>query len=188
MKSVPKSLLKLLAEVGPLTVFFIANLKFGIFEATAAFMIAVALALPLAWYVERRLPVLPLIGAVMVGVFGTLTLVLQDETFIKLKPTIVNVMFALILVGGVLFDRPLLKWLLGSVLALDPAGWRKLTLRWAVFFLALAVLNEIVWRGTSTDIWINFKVFVVMPLTLIFSVAQFPLIRRHLVAPEKTAE
>lgn len=175
----------MVAEVGPLTVFFLANIKFGIFPATAAFMVAVAAALPLAWWLERRLPVLPLIGAVMVGIFGTLTLVLQDETFIKVKPTIVNVMFGVVLAGGLLFDRPLLKWLFGSVLTLDALGWRKLTARWAIFFFALAVLNEIIWRSTTTDTWVSFKVFAVMPLTIIFSAAQFPLIRRHLVQPDQ---
>jgi len=181
-------LLKLAVEIGPLAIFFFANAKFGIFVATGCFMAATAVSLLVSYQLERRLPVMPLIGAGVVLVFGGLTLVLQDELFIKLKPTIVNTLFGIILIGGMLFDRPLLKPLIGAVLPLDHAGWRTLTWRWAGFFLLLAALNEIVWRNFSTDTWVSFKVFGIMPLTVAFSLAQLPLIRRHVLADGRAAD
>ncbi|MCW5731131.1 MAG: septation protein A [Alphaproteobacteria bacterium] len=178
-------LLKLAIEAGPLIVFFLVNARAGIFHATAAFMAAIVVSLILAYNLERRMPVMPLVTAGFVLVFGTLTLVLQDELFIKLKPTIVNTLFAAILAGGMLFGRPLLKPLFGAVLPLDNTGWSRLTWRWVWFFLLLALLNEIVWRNFSTDAWVNFKVFGIMPLTIAFSLAQLPLLQRHgLRAPE----
>lgn len=175
----PHPLVKLAIETGPLLVFFIANAKFGIFAATGAFMAAIVAALAASYSIERRLPTLPLVTAGFVLVFGGLTLVFQEELFIKLKPTIVNTLFAAILAGGMLFDRPLLKPLMGAVLPLDERGWRILTWRWAGFFLLLAGLNELVWRTQSTDTWVSFKVFGVMPLTIVFMMAQVPLLRRH---------
>lgn len=172
-------LLRLAIEAGPLIVFFVANARFGIFHATAAFMAAIVVSLALAYRLERRMPVMPLVTAGFVLIFGTLTLVLQDELFIKLKPTIVNTLFAVILAGGMLFRRPLLKPLFGAVLPLDNSGWAILTWRWCGFFLLLALLNEIVWRNFSTDAWVNFKVFGIMPLTIVFSLAQLPLLQRH---------
>jgi intracellular septation protein len=172
-------LLKLAIEAGPLAVFFIANARGGIFVATAAFMIAIAAALAASWWLERKLPTLPLVTGVFVLVFGGLTLWLQDELFIKLKPTIVNGLFALILFGGLAFGRPFLKPLLGAALELTDEGWRKLTWRWAWFFVALAVANEVVWRMFTTDAWVNFKVFGILPLTIAFSLAQLPLINRY---------
>lgn len=172
-------LLKLALEVGPLVVFFLANAQQGIFFATAAFMVAMAASVAVTFALVRHVPALPLATGVFVLVFGGLTLWLNDETFIKLKPTIVNALFAAILAGGMLFGRPLLRPLLDTVLPLDHQGWRSLTWRWAGFFLFLAVANELVWRNFDTDTWVNFKVFGIMPLTLAFSLAQVPLIRRH---------
>lgn len=180
--SQPNPLVKLAIEVGPLVVFFIANSRGNIFIATGAFMVAIVVALIASWLIERRLPLLPLVTAAFVLVFGGLTLVLQDELFIKLKPTIVNSLFAAILFGGLFFGRPLLKPLLGAALDLRDEGWRKLTYRWAWFFVALAMANEMVWRTLSTDGWVNFKVFGIMPLTIAFSLAQLPLINRYRVA------
>lgn len=176
-------LLKLVLEVGPLAVFFIANARYGIFAATGAFMVAIVIALGVSWALTRKLPTLPLVTAAFVLVFGGLTLALQDELFIKLKPTIVNGLFAAILFGGLATGRPLLQPLLDTVLPLADEGWRKLTWRWAWFFVLLAVLNEVVWRGFSTDAWVSFKVFGIMPLTLLFSIAQYPLIKRYAVGP-----
>lgn len=180
--SQPNPLVKLAIEVGPLAVFFIANARGNIFTATAVFMVAIVIALVASWLIERRLPLLPLVTAAFVLVFGGLTLVLQDELFIKLKPTIVNSLFAAILFGGLFFGRPFLKPLLGAALELQDEGWRKLTYRWAWFFVALAMANEVVWRNLSTDGWVNFKVFGIMPLTIAFSLAQLPLINRYRVA------
>ena len=174
-----RPLLKLAVEAGPLVVFFIANGRAGIMTATAAFMIATAVAVPLSWWLDRRLPVMPLVSGVFVLGFGGLTLALDDETFIKLKPTLVNLLFAAILTGGQLLHLRLLPRLFGSVLQLADAGWRALTWRWAGFFVVLAVLNEIVWRTQSTEFWIQFKLFGILPLTLAFSMAQLPLIGRY---------
>lgn len=172
---------KLLFEIGPLVVFFVANGRYGIFPATAAFMVAIVVAVPASWWLERRVPVMPLVSGVFVLVFGGLTLWLADETFIKLKPTIVNLLFAAILGGGLAMRAVLLKRLFGAVFQLTDDGWRVLTIRWVLFFVVLAALNEIVWRTQTTEVWIQFKLFGIMPLTLIFSLAQLPLINRHTV-------
>lgn len=174
-------LLKIAVEAGPLVVFFVANGKWGIFYATGAFMVATAVALIVAWTLDRRLPMVPLVSGTFVLAFGGLTLILQDETFIKLKPTIVNSLFAAILLGGLAFKMSMLKPLFGAVFSLSDLGWRILTFRWAVFFIVLAVLNELVWRTQTTEFWIQFKLFGIMPLTLVFSFAQLPLINRHMV-------
>ncbi|MEG9861820.1 MAG: septation protein A [Parvularculales bacterium] len=188
-----KPLLRLVFEIGPLVVFFFANAQASavlgtptddnIFYATGAFMAATAIALPGAWLVMGRMPVMPIVSGGFILVFGGLTLALQDELFIKLKPTIVNVLFAVILFGGLARGHPLLKTLMGSFIPLDDEGWRFLTVRWAWFFLFLAGANEIVWRTFSTDFWISFKLFGIMPLTFAFMIAQAGLIQRHATAP-----
>ncbi len=172
-------LLKLALELGPLGVFFFANARFGIFNATGAFMVAIAVSLGLSWFLTRRLAVMPVVTGVVVLVFGTLTLLLEDDTFIKLKPTIVNTLFGVILLGGLAFGKALLGYIFDSVFKLDDDGWRKLTFRWGLFFFALAILNEIVWRNFSTDFWVSFKVFGIMPITLLFTITQMPLIMSH---------
>lgn len=187
-------LLKLALELGPLLVFFFANSRgqwlaekfpvlaeFGgpIFIATGLFMAATALALGISWLLTRTLPVMPLVSGVVVLVFGALTLYLQDELFIKMKPTIVNTLFGVTLLGGLAFGKSLLGYVFDSAFRLDAEGWRKLTLRWGVFFLFLAVVNEIVWRMFSTDFWVAFKVWGIMPITVIFTMSQMPLIMRH---------
>ena len=177
--SSPNSLLKLALEIGPLVLFFITNSRAGIFWATGVFMVAICLSLSVSWILERRLPTLPLVTGIFVLVFGGLTLVLQDELFIKLKPTFVNILFAVILFGGLCWGKSFLKSLMGSMFAMSERGWQILTFRWALFFIVLAVLNEIVWRNTSTDTWVSFKVFGIMPLTLLFSIAQLPTMNRH---------
>ncbi len=166
-------------EIGPLVVFFLVNNRFGLMTGTAAFIVATAIALPLNWYLERRIPVMPLVSGGFVLVFGGLTLLLDDSFFIKIKPTIVNLLFAGGLAAGLALGRNFLKLLFGSVFTLDEAGWRILTLRWIGFFIVLAILNEITWRFFSEDFWVSFKLFGAMPLTILFSFAQLPLIKRH---------
>mgnify|MGYP000207781175 CR=1 FL=1 len=149
--------------------------------ASLAFAVAVVVALIGSWLLERRLPVMPMVSAIFVTVFAGLTWVLHDDTFIKLKPTIVNSLFAAILFGGLFMGKSLLRPLFEQAFDLDAEGWRKLTFRWACFFVALAVLNELVWRNFDTALWVNFKVFGIMPLTIVFTLSQMPLIQRHSV-------
>ncbi|ALK07958.1 septation protein A [Blastochloris viridis] len=172
-------LLKLALELGPLGLFFFANGRYGIFIATQAFMVAVVIALAANWLLARRLAVMPLVSGAVVLVFGTLTVVLQDDVFIKIKPTIINVLFGTVLLGGLAFGKPLLELVFDGVVSLTNEGWKKLTVRWALFFFVLAVLNEVVWRTQTTDFWVSFKVFGILPLTLVFSALQYPLMMRH---------
>ena len=178
--------LKLALDVGPLVLFFAAFAWFGIFAATAAFMIAVVAALLVSFMRTRRWPVMPVISAVVVLVFGGLTLVLHDETFIKMKPTIIYALFGTALAVGLAFDKPLLAVVFDSVFDLTNEGWRKLAARWAVFFIVLAVLNELIWRTQSTDFWVKFKLFGFVPLTFIFAALQYPLMTRY-AAPRSAA-
>lgn len=171
---------KMAIEIGPLVAFFLANAKAGIFAGTAVYMAAAAVALAANWWLTRRVALLPIITLGFVLVFGVLTLALQDDVFIKMKVTLINLLFGLMLLGGLWFDRPLLKMALGGSITLDDEGWRKLSLRWGLFFLALAALNEIVWRHVATDIWVDFKVFGLLPLTLGFALLQAPLMQRHM--------
>ena len=180
-QSEPPPLAKLVLDLGPLIVFFAINAFYGIFAATAVFMVAVIAALAISKLRYGAVSPMPAISAVLVLAFGGLTLVLQDETFIKLKPTILYTLFAGVLIAGLLLNRLFLQMLMGEAFQLDPAGWRKLTLRWAVFFLFLAALNEIVWRTTSTDFWVSFKVFGLLPLTLLFAALQVGLLQRHAI-------
>lgn len=174
---------KLAIELGPLLVFFAANAVAGIYAATASFMAVTLVALAVAWWRYHKLPMMLLVSAVVVLVFGTLTLYLRDETFIKLKPTIVYLAFAAFLGAGLLLRKPVLEILLGSVFNLTEPGWRKLTLRWALFFIAMAALNELVWRNVSTDAWVSFKAFGFLPLTFLFALSQLPLMHRYSEAP-----
>jgi intracellular septation protein len=171
--------LKLALEMGPLAIFFVVNSKYGIFPGTAALMISVVAALIVSWIVTRHIPIMPLVTAVAVVFFGTLTFLFHDEMFIKLKPTIVNALFGSALLIGLAMGKPLLPIVLDSVMRLTETGWRILTFRWGLFFFFLAALNEVVWRTQSNDFWVNFKVFGTMPITLIFAIAQAPLILRH---------
>ncbi len=202
-------ILKLALDIGPLLLFFIANARpalflplfgpvlparvtsgehIGIFVATAVFMTTVLLALGISYVLTRHLPIMPVVTAVIVLVFGSLTLALHDELFIKLKPTIIYLLFGGVLLGGLAFGKPLLGTVFDSVFHLSDEGWRKLTLRWAVFFFGLAVLNEIVWRTQTTDFWVSFKVFGVLPLTFLFAALQFPLMSKYAVPETEPQE
>lgn len=198
-------LLKLMLEMGPLLVFFLANNKpqlfrplfadilpaklvdgpqSGIFLATAAFMVAMVVSLVLTRVLLNKLPIMPLVSGAVVMVFGGLTLFFQDDLFIKLKPTIVNSLFGAVLLGGLAFGKPLLPYVLGTVFRLTAEGWRVLTFRWGVFFFVLAAINEIVWRLFSTDFWVAFKVWGVMPITMVFAMAQLGVMQKHALPDE----
>jgi intracellular septation protein len=176
-------LVKLLIDLGPLLAFFVAYGRAGIYWATGVLMLATLAALLASWRLLGRVTAVPLLTAILVVVFGGLTFYLDDPSFIKLKPTIINLLFAGVLVVGLLTDRPLLKVLLGEAFRLTEEGWRKLTVRWALFFFALAILNEVVWRSFSESAWVNFKVFGIVPLTILFALAQLPLLKRFEPGP-----
>ncbi|WP_027487000.1 septation protein A [Allorhizobium undicola] len=196
-------LLKLALELGPLLVFFFGNLRgewlartFPVLSsigsplliATALFMVATIVALVISRIVFKHLPLMPFVSGVVVLVFGSLSLWLHDDTFIKMKPTIVNTLFGTVLLGGLFFGKSLLGYVFNAAFQLDDEGWRKLTLRWGIFFLFLAVLNEVVWRNFSDAVWVNFKVWGTMPITILFTLAQMPLVMKHSLPDERTTE
>jgi len=181
-KPAPHPLFKLATELGPLVIFFAANAKFGLFVATAAFMVAIVAAIVASYVMTRHVPLMALVTAAIVLVFGGLTLALHDETFIKLKPTIIYALFAGTLGVGLLLGRSFIAILFDQMFNLTPAGWRLLTIRWMLFFAAMAVLNEVIWRTQSTDVWVAFKAFGAIPITAVFAMLQTPLIRRHHIA------
>ena len=181
----PPRWLKPATEYGPIAAFFLAYLLSDLLWATGALMAATAVALALSLILAGRVPLMPLITAAVVGVFGGLTLWLKDETFIKIKPTIVQSLFALVLLGGLAAGRPLLKPLMDAAWPMDDAGWRSLTLRFGIFFAVMAGVNEAVWRTQSTDVWVAFKVFGILGLTFAFALSQMPLMQRHRRAPDQ---
>jgi intracellular septation protein len=174
-----KQAIKLAVELGPLLVFFLTNGRYGIFAGTGAFMVATVVALIASRTFLGRIATMPLVTGFFVLVFGGLTLWLQDDHFIKIKPTIVNGLFAAILFAGLATGRLFLKIIFGDVMRLSEEGWRLLTLRWALFFVFLALLNELIWRGFSTDTWVAFKVFGIMPITFVFALAQIGLLKKY---------
>ncbi len=180
---------KIAVDFGPLIVFFVAYNRFDMFVATAAFMAAIAVAVAASYVLTRHVPPMLWFTAALVGFFGALTLWLKDETFIKMKPTAVYLIFAAILGFGLITGRNYLKTLFDKAFAgLSDAGWNKLTLRWALFFVAMAIANEIAWRGFSTDIWVHFKTWGDTLLTFIFALAQIPMMQKHgLVLDDKKA-
>ncbi len=187
----PKALnpwLKFTLELGPLALFFVAYGKLGIFAATGVLMVGVVATLAVSYAMLRRIPIMPLVTAGVVVIFGSLTLIFHDETLIKIKPTALYLLFGGALFVGLKLDKPLLKIMFDGALRVTEEGWRRLTWRWAFFFLALAALNEIVWRTQTTDLWVKFKTFGFLPLTLLFALAQAPLIMRHEAKSEATGE
>ena len=179
-----KAWIKPFSDYGPIAVFFAAYMIWDLLAATAALMGATAVALVISLAVSKRVPLMPLITAGVVGIFGGLTLWLNDETFIKLKPTIVQTLIGVVLLGGLLFEKSLLKPVMGSTWPMDDVGWRKLTRNFGLFFLVMAVANEIVWRTQTTDFWVTFKVFGIMGLTLAFSMTQIPILNGHRIGEE----
>jgi intracellular septation protein len=177
---------KLVLELGPLVVFFITNSKYGIFAATAVLMATTVVSLVVSYVLTRRVPIMPLVTAVCVLVFGGLTLYLQNDTFVKVKPTFINLLFASALGAGLFFNRSLIKIALGEVIHLQDEGWRVLTWRFTGFFIFLAGLNEIVWRSFDTDVWVAFKSFGVMPITFLFMMSQIGLLQRYQLQQEIT--
>jgi intracellular septation protein len=172
-------LTKLTLDLGPLVLFFFANSYRGIFFATGALMVATLVALAISYALTRRIAIVPVATAGIIIAFGALTLWLQDESFIKIKPTLIYVMFSSILIVGLATGRPLFEYVLDGAFHMTHDGWKKLTWRWVFFFLAMAVANEFVWRTFSTDVWVAVKTFGVIPVTLLFALAQTPLMMRY---------
>jgi intracellular septation protein len=179
--------LKLALDIGPLVLFIAVNALFGIFAATGVFMVAVIAALAISYLRTRRWPLMPVVSALIVLAFGGLTLALHDETFIKLKPTIIYALFGGVLAFGRAFDKPVLAIVFDSAFDLTDEGWRKLTMRWSVFFFCMALLNELVWRTQSTTFWANFKLFGFIPLTFAFAALQYPLMTKYARAASPAA-
>jgi len=179
---------RLLLDLGPLLVFFAGFKYLGIFGATAAFMAAVLGSLAAGWLLEKKLSPMPLVTAVLVIVFGGLTLYLKNDIFIKMKPTVLYAFFAITLIGGLGFNRLFIKYVFAQAFDLDEPGWRQLTWRWGLFFLALAVINEMVWRNASTAAWVEFKVWGIIPLIFLFALSQTPFVMKHHIEPEESAD
>jgi intracellular septation protein len=205
VRAKPNPWVKFLLEMGPLLLFFFANSKpklfeplvapllpeailngssAGLFTATVVLMVAVVAALIASFVTTKRLPIMPLVTAVLVLIFGALTLYLQDDRFIKMKPTVLYLAFGGALFGGLLFNKPLLPIVLDNAMNLTERGWRLLTIRWASFFFVLAILNEIVWRTQSNDVWVAFKFPGTVILIFLFTFAQVPLIMKHELTEE----
>ena len=175
-------------EYGPIVLFFISYKIWGLMPATAVLVAASVTAVIIGYVRARRLPWAPIITTVIVVVFGGLTLIFHDDTFIKMKPTVVYALFAVILWGGLLFKKPLIERLMGTSLKMDHAGWRKLEARFALFCIGMAVLNEIVWRTQTQDFWVNFKVIGSILLTFLFMATQLPMIKRHMLPDPAESE
>ena len=171
-------------DLGPLLIFFAAFKWGGFFVATAAFMVAIIVALAIGYTIEKKLSPMPLFTAVMVLIFGGLTLYLENKTFLKVKVTIIYSFFGITLLGGLLFNRLFIKYVFAQAFDLTESGWRQLTWRWGIFFLALAVVNEAVWRNTSEDNWVSFKVWVIVPLIFVFALSQTGLVMKHSATPD----
>lgn len=174
-----KSISKILIDIGPLAIFFIFYTRGDLKSAILPFMLATVIAVLFSYIIEKKIPIMPTVGAFIILVFGGLTIYFDNDVFFKMKPTIINIVFACILYFGEMLKKPPLKYLLGGSLKLQNEGWSILTKRWVAFFIALAVLNEIVWRTQTTDLWVNFKVFGILPITFAFTATQFSLIRKY---------
>ncbi len=177
--------MKFLLELGPLLIFFGIYKYYDLMTATMALMVTTLVSLLIFWFVYKKVAMMPLVTAVLVMIFGGLTLYFDDTFFIKIKPTIIYILFASALLGGLFFKRPLMKSILGQNVQLTDAGWFKMSLHWGLFFLCLAGLNELVWRNFDEGSWVQFKTFIILPLTLVFSVLQLTLIRGEIIEPDK---
>lgn len=174
---------RLLAEAGPLLIFFVAYKLFGFMMATATFMVAALVSTAVSWYRKQPLPLLPAFATAAALISGGLTLGLDEERYLKMRPTVLNGIYGLALLGSLLMNKPLLKIVLEGPLMLTDKAWRALTWRTGIFLIALAVANEFIWRTQSTAFWVNFKVFAVLPLDIGFALSQWPFIRRHQSSP-----
>ncbi len=177
-----KSLVKFLADFGPLLIFFIIYKKSGndLSKAIPPLIISTIVAVVIVYFLEKKIPYVPLVGAVIISIFGGLTLYFDNPIFIYLKPTIINIMFAIVLlISNKFFNKNLLKTLLQTAIVMNDDGWKKLNLRWAYFFIFLAALNELVWRTQTEELWVNFKVWAILPITLLFTIMQIPLINKY---------
>ena len=179
-----KSLLKFVTDFGPLLIFFIIYYKSGnnLRVAIPPLIIATLISVVIIYFIEKKIPYLPLVGAVLISVFGGLTIYFNNPIFLYMKPTIINIIFATtLLFGKIFFNTNFLKTFFNNSFQLDDLGWSKLNNRWAFFFIFLALLNEIVWRTQSEVVWVNFKVWGILPLTFVFTAFQIPLINKHKV-------
>ena len=171
--------LKLFLDFSPLAGFFLAYRFAGLLAATGVLMVCTLVSLAVTYAKERRVALMPLVSGVMVTILGGLTLYLHNDTFIKIKPTIVNLLFASVLLGGLYFRKSMFKYVLGHAMQLEEKGWQQLSLRWGLFFIFLAMLNEFIWRNFPTDFWVDFKVFGMFSLTMLFTLLQLPLIKKY---------
>lgn len=183
-----KKILKTTCDYAPLIIFFISYQLFDLITATAFLVIATLIAVAISYIVTKEVPLMPVIAAVILGFFGGLTVLTGDDIFIKLKPTLVNIVFAVILFVGLLKGKGLLKYLFGSAMQMSDQAWKIFSLRWAIFFLFMAATNEIVWRNFSTDIWVNFEVFGMLVITLVFFVSQIPFLQKNIIEENKGDE
>ncbi len=177
-----KSFLKFIADFGPLLIFFTIYYKSGnnLTVAIPPLIISTIIAVVVIYLLEKKIPYIPLIGGIIISLFGGLTLYFDNPVFLYMKPTIINLIFAiLLLIGKGLFNKNFLEFFFKSAFQLDEIGWTKLNKRWAYFFIFLAVLNEIIWRTQSEVVWVNFKVWGILPLTFIFTALQLPMINKH---------
>lgn len=172
---------KLVLEMAPLLIFFAVFKFYDLMAATIALMIATTISIIIFWFIFKKVATMPLVTAVLVLIFGGLTLYFDDTFFIKIKPTIIYLLFASGLLGALAFKRPLMKTVLGEAVNLTEKGWFKMSLHWGLFFLFLAMLNEYVWRNFDEGTWVQFKAFALLPLTLVFSVAELVFIRHEMI-------
>ena len=177
-----KSFLKFIADFGPLLIFFTIYYKSGnnLSVAIPPLIISTVIAVAVIYFIEKKIPYIPLVGGIIISLFGGLTLYFDNPIFLYMKPTIINLIFALtLLVGKLFFNKNFLKFFFKTAFQLDEAGWDKLNYRWVSFFFLLAILNEMVWRTQTEMVWVNFKVWGILPLTFIFTALQIPLINKH---------
>jgi intracellular septation protein len=178
------AVVKFCTEMGPLAVFFAVYKFYGLIPATAALVFSTLIALAVTFYYERKLPILPLVSAIILSIMGAITIFSGNPIFLKIKPTIVNTLFAAILLGGVYYRKGLLQYVMGQAIPLTEEGWLKFSFRFAMLFLGLACLNEIIWRNFSEAFWVQFKVFGMFPLTILFMLTHIPFLKKYQIREE----